>query len=228
MITIGVLQTGKVGGAMGEEFGEFPDMFKALLGEEDFTYQIYPVVDGTFPSAPSECDAWIVTGSKHGVYEEHAWIPPLENFIRELVKSKVPTMGICFGHQVMAQAMGGTVIKHPSGWGVGVHEYDHHDTDGKVRLLAFHQDQVIKKPESAEVTHSSDFCEFAGLRYHENCFSLQPHPEHTVEFTRALLVERRGAIIDTEVADIALDSLENDNSHPDYAIKLQNFFKSAG
>jgi GMP synthase-like glutamine amidotransferase len=224
---IGILQTGIVGGDLGAQFGEYPQMFMTLLGADDFTYVNYPVVENIFPDSIEDCDAWIITGSKHGAYEDHPWIAPLEDFIRELVKNNKPTLGICFGHQIMAQAMGGVVEKSDKGWGVGIHEYRNIETDETTKLLAFHQDQVITLPPETEVTHSSDFCAFAGLRYAPNCISLQPHPEHTTDFTKNLLEIRRGVAIPEPIADAALQSLSSENSHARYADQLKAFFKNS-
>ncbi|MBL4667016.1 MAG: type 1 glutamine amidotransferase [Sneathiella sp.] len=221
---IGILQTGRVSGNLKLEFGEYPEMFMNLLGDDRFTYEVYAVVDGVFPNGPEDCDGWIITGSVHGVYEAHDWIKPLEEFIRRLVASNIPTMGICFGHQIMAQAMGGLVEKHPSGWGIGVQEYSDLETGEKAKLLAFHQDQIIEPPKNTTTTHTSDFCQYAGLRYSNTCFSLQPHPEHTIAFSRKLLTERRGSVIPETVTDTAFDTLNNDNSHIAYADRLRNFF----
>lgn len=221
---IGILQTGIVGGALGDEFGEYPQMFMDLLGSDDFTYVTYPIVENVFPTSVDECDGWIITGSKHGVYENHPWIKPLEAFIQKLVKSNRPTLGICFGHQIMAQAMGGVVEKSDKGWGVGIHAYCNNDTGKISKLLAFHQDQVITQPSNTDVTHRSDFCEFAGLRYSDTCISLQPHPEHKADFTKTLLDIRRGVVIPEEIADQAIASLTQDHSHADYAKTIKYFF----
>nr|WP_240969544.1 type 1 glutamine amidotransferase [Sneathiella limimaris] len=196
-----------------------------MLGADSFDYVTYAVVDGEFPESIEDCDGWIITGSKHGAYEDHDWIPPLEAFIRALAKSNRPTVGICFGHQIMAQALGGEVVKSDKGWGVGFHEYENLETGKRAKLLAFHQDQVIKLPNGATVTHRSDFCPFAGIRYSESCQSLQPHPEHGPGFTEALLKERRGKAIEESVADIALEGLQQDNSHAEYASSLKAFFE---
>ncbi|MEM9988211.1 MAG: gamma-glutamyl-gamma-aminobutyrate hydrolase family protein, partial [Pseudomonadota bacterium] len=66
----------------------------------------------------------MITGSPAGVYEDHPWIAPLEDSIREWTWQNHPVVGICFGHQIMAQALGGMVQKSDRGWGVGLHTYN--------------------------------------------------------------------------------------------------------
>ena len=65
-----------------------------------------------FPEGIHDADGWLITGSRHGAYEDHPWIPPLEEFIRDAYAAQVPLVGICFGHQIIAQAMGGKVEKY--------------------------------------------------------------------------------------------------------------------
>lgn len=201
---VGILQTGHLDGYLGETYGQYPQMFKNLLAPEPFEYKIYKVVEGEFPKSPTECDGWIITGSKHGVYENHDWIKPLEAFCRQLVASNRPTVGICFGHQILAQAMGAKVSKFEGGWGVGLNEYVMSDTGETVRLLAFHQDQVLEQPENTEIIMSSYFCKIAGLKYSPTCYSIQPHPEHTVPFITDLIKIRRGKALPEDIADDAL------------------------
>ncbi|MFT6557106.1 type 1 glutamine amidotransferase [Sneathiella sp.] len=218
--TVGILRTGYIGGSLGADHGEYPEMFITMLGENRFDYRTYSVVDGEFPDAPTDCDAWIITGSKHGVYEDHAWIPPLEDFIRQLAASQQPTVGICFGHQIMAQALGGKVEKSTRGWGIGPHEYVNVRSGETVKLLAFHQDQVVELPPGAEITHRSDFCPFAGLQYSETCYSLQPHPEHTPDFVADLISERRRTVLPDDLAEQALSRLLDPNHQDEYGRKI--------
>jgi len=221
---IGILLTGHITGDLGEKYGTYADMFMELLGHEDFDYQVFPVLEGIFPDNINQCDGWIITGSKHGVYEQHDWIPPLEDLIRNLKAANKPTLGICFGHQIMAQAFGGKVEKYHGGWGVG-HQTYHDLTSGKdITLLAFHQDQVVIPPADAKVTHTSDFCANAGLQYSENCISLQPHPEHSHAFSTDLIEERRGPIVPDEVADAAISQMQATHHHNEYASQLKAFF----
>ena len=121
---IGILMTGHAVPELQERAGDYDAMFARLLAGHGFEFETYNVVDEQYPSAPDACDGWLITGSKHGAYEDHPWIPPLEEFIRAVYASGRPMIGVCFGHQIIAQALGGKVIKYPGGWSVGRTEYD--------------------------------------------------------------------------------------------------------
>jgi len=148
-------------------------------------------------------DAWLITGSRHGAYEDHEWIPPLEDLIRKVYAADKPMVGICFGHQIIAQALGGKVEKFDGGWSVGRVEYSldesvfgsHTNTpDNKTALLAFHQDQVVEAPASSRTVGSTNFCKHAALLYGNRVLSLQPHPEFNARFIDDLLVARGGIL----------------------------------
>ena len=117
---IGILQTGRSPETLQKNFGDYNDLFMKLFKQQDFEFTTYAVIDSIFPKNPTEMDAWLITGSRHGAYEKLAWIPPLENFIRSAYKAKVPIVAICFGHQILAQALGGKVEKFKGGMKCGV------------------------------------------------------------------------------------------------------------
>lgn len=222
---IGILQTGHVPEPLVAKHGEYPSMFERLLDGNGFSFQTFRVVDNEFPEDVHSCDAWLVTGSAHGAYEPHAFIPPLEDFIRDAYSSGVPIAGICFGHQIMAQALGGKVVKFAGGWGVGHTEY--FMPDKKRSILAMHQDQVIEKPEDAEVIASTDFCANAGLAYKGKAISFQPHPEFTPEYMRDLIRYKAGKGLPVEQAEAALAALPDHNDSGEIAKQLVDFFVRA-
>ena len=94
----------------------------ARCSARNYDYTTYEVREGKLPSAPEEQDGYIVTGSPAGVYDDLPWIEPLKTFLVQ-AKGKAKLVGICFGHQIMAEAFGGRVEKSDRGWGIGLHRY---------------------------------------------------------------------------------------------------------
>lgn len=197
--TIGILETGKLPEVLRDQHGAYGDMFERLVGGVDpsFAYRVYAVVDGQFPESVNDCDGWLITGSRHGVYERLPWMAPLEEFLRKAVAAEVPVVGVCFGHQILATALGGQVEKSLRGWGVGPTTYelaDHKPWMGEEQetftLNAMHQDQVVTLPPSAKVFASSEFCPYAGISYHDRAISFQAHPEFSNDFEKSLIMAR--------------------------------------
>ena len=221
---IGILRAGHSPEELTESLGNYDEMFVQLLGGHDFEFETFSVVDGVFPSGPDAADGWLITGSKHGAYEDHAWIPPLENLIRDIHSADKPMIGVCFGHQIIAQAMGGKVEKFDGGWSVGRTEYT---LDGKpVALNAWHQDQVVELPEDARVVGSSDFCANAMLAYGDTIWTVQAHPEFPATFIDGLIQTRgKGVVPDTQLAT-ASASLSQPIDNANIAAHMAEFFKS--
>jgi GMP synthase-like glutamine amidotransferase len=212
-VNIAVLETGTPPGELAEKFGRYPSMFAKMLGLD--ALPSYDVAAGQLP-APEAHDGFIVSGSPAGVYENLPWIGELLDFLRA-ARGRTRLVGICFGHQAMAQAFGGQVEKSDRGWGVGLHEYavaarqPWMDQALAVAIPASHQDQVVALPPDADVTLASAFTPVAGLAWRDHpSISLQCHPEFSPAFAKALIETRRDRIPD---ADRALASLNafNDN-----------------
>jgi len=223
---IGILQTGRAPDELRAQFGDYDAFFRRLLDGFGFTFETWAVLDGELPEGPGAADGWLITGSRFGVYEDHPWIAPLSDFIRACHAQGVPMVGICFGHQIIAQAMGGRVEKFPGGWSVGAVDYTT-ATGGTDCLLAWHQDQVTRPPEGAQCLASTDFCAYAALGYDDWALTFQPHPEFTPDFARALIDARR-AILPPDLADQALAGLAT--AKPEtaaYASKIAQFFQRA-
>jgi len=174
---IGILLAEQFTGDAAETLGPYEVLFQTLLDGHGFSYLTYPVHEGVFPASPLEAEGWLITGSTAGAYDDLPWIAPLEGFIRAVEASGRPLVGICFGHQIIAQAFGGKVEKFAGGWRVGRETYD---IDGApVPLFAWHQDQVVKRPPGARCIGHAPGCENAVLEYGSTILSLQPRPEFT-------------------------------------------------
>jgi GMP synthase (glutamine-hydrolysing) len=220
---IGILQTGAAPDQLLGELGDYPDLFVRMLGGHGFTFQTWRVLDGVFPDDVTECEGWLITGSKHGVYEDHAWIPPLEAFIRAAYGAHVPMVGICFGHQIIAQAMGGRVEKYAGGWAVGAMEYDFEGR--RVVLNAWHQDQVVARPEAAAVVGANDFCANAALLYDDRMFTVQAHPEFRAEFVDGLMRVRGKGVVPDPLLAVAQERLGMPLDESAVAGQIAEFFK---
>jgi GMP synthase (glutamine-hydrolysing) len=188
---IGILQTGHMTEAVRPQTGDYPEMFARLLDGHGLTFTTWDVEAGRFPSGPEAAEGWLITGSRHGAYEDHPWIPPLEDLIRGIIASGRPLVGICFGHQIVAQALGGTVEKFAGGWSVGRHVYT--TADGETFALnAWHQDQVTVPPEGARTIASSDFTRHAAFLIGDTVLTWQPHPEFGAAEIAGLISHRAG------------------------------------
>jgi GMP synthase-like glutamine amidotransferase len=214
MKTIGILEAGLPPTKLRADFGRFDAMMRALLGE-DFTYRTFAVHEGSLPASPEACHAYVITGSSAGVYDPLPWIEPLKGFLRA-ARGRAKLIGICFGHQLMAEAFGGRVEKSVKGWGLGVHRYRLHDEvpglegtreRAAISSIASHQDQITVPPSTARVLGGSDFTPFGMLDYGVDGVSLQLHPEFSREFTEALLRLRLARFPDNSETESALRSL---------------------
>ncbi len=220
---IGILVTGHVAEGLRGTHGEYDAMFARWLDGHGFTFQGWFVVDGQFPDGPKDADGWLITGSRHGAYEDHDWIAPLEALIRDIVASGRPLVGICFGHQIIAQALGGRVEKAAQGWSVGRTTYD---TDrGPLTLDAWHQDQVVELPEGAQVLAASEFCPYAALAYGDKVLSYQAHPEFPADYTIDLLDKRGPGIVPDDLLAAARAEAGKPNASATIAARVAGFFK---
>lgn len=199
---IGILIAGHVPDEMIEKYGDYDRLFSVLLADEKLEFVPYAVVDGIFPKNLDEADGWLITGSKHGAYEAHSWIPPLEQLIRDIYAADQPLIGVCFGHQIIAQALGGKVEKFKGGWVAGPERYQRNDLGLNQNMLAWHQDQVVEKPQGADLLGSSETCVNAVLGYGKNVRTFQAHPEFTPAFISDLLKFRPGLLPDETASHV--------------------------
>ena len=233
---IGILLVGRASEDLVDKYGTYAEMLINLINSDEklFEFKTFNILDGIFPLNHNDCDGWIVTGSPHGVYEEHSWIPIVSQLIKDIYDNKLPIFGVCFGHQLIAQALGGNVEKSTKGWGLGLHTYQINNKtnymdslSSEVTLNICHQDQVLSPPNGATVYAKSDFCENAGFYIKDKVLTMQAHPEFLVDFIKALLTARRDVTIPKQFVDPALIGLK---SHPDsvqsnqFAETIRQFF----
>jgi len=220
---IGILQPGHAPDQIQPQTGDFADMFQALLAGQGFTFTVYDVEAGEMPDAVQEADGWLITGSRHGAYEDHAFVPLLEDFIRAVFDADIPMVGVCFGHQIIAQAMGGRVEKFDGGWAVGRQTYDWQGA--AIALNAWHQDQVVVRPKTAHCIAGNAFCENAALIYGRQAFTVQPHPEFGAEVVEGLIKYRGKGVVPEEQLNEAATSVGEPVASDILAEKIASFFR---
>ena len=208
MKKIGILLADELRETLRKKDISYAYMFCVMLAEQGFEFKEYNITRGKYPSDLGECDGYLITGSRYGVYDELPWLPPLFDFVRRVDTAGIPLVGVCFGHQVVAHALGGEVVKSSRGWGLGVHEWAVCGQGewmippaDKLRFICVHQDQVKALPPRAVLLASSDFCPNAMYAIGHQFFCVQGHPEFSLEYTRALLECLRDKIPPAVVAE---------------------------
>jgi GMP synthase-like glutamine amidotransferase len=232
-LRIGILKTGRPPKPAIAQFGDYPAMFRRLLGEDRYEWRTYEVDEGELPESPTEQDGYVVTGSACGVYDPEPWIARAKDFLND-AKGQAALVGVCFGHQLMAEAFGGKVIKSPKGWGVGEHEYEvlrrksWMDDAPAIRLPASHQDQVVELPPGAEIVAASEFTPMGALAWTDHpSISIQLHPEFEPAYAIALIEHRRGDRYTQEQADAAIHAYGRPDDRGRVGGWIRNFLKGA-
>ena len=235
---IAILQAGRTNPDMPAEFQDYPDMFKTLfaaqISNDGFAFSNVPVIDGVFPESVNDYDGYLVTGSAYGVYDDAAFIADLMAFIQQIFAAGKPLVGICFGHQAIANALGGHAAKFDGGWGIGtmqvqmVGEADWIPADiERLDLIHVHQDQVTSLPPQAVRLAESDFCKNAAFSIGNRVFSIQGHPEFTPAYTNALISIREDRI-GKDRAAVARSSLETPHDGNRVGGWILDFFATHG
>lgn len=232
-----IMQAGENLPDLQPRFGLYPGFIYETFEKagSPFTYETVKVFEGETPPEPQNLDAVLITGSPAGVYDDLDWLEPLRQFIRRAYDARTPMLGICFGHQIMAHALGADVRKSEKGWGIGRHVYRLIDAPqsfatlaGQAAVIASHQDQVLAPPPMARPFLASDFTPNAGLIYENGAaISVQPHPEFPAAYSEALIARRRGARFAEEHADKAIESLKDPLDRYEVARALAQFLIEA-
>lgn len=204
-MNIGILDTDQLSLDVINQFGSYSDMFRRLLQSLNTlnTFQTYQVTQGHYPNTIDECDAYLITGSKANAYDNTPWIVALRNYITQLDAHHKKLVGICFGHQIIAQALGGLVQNNENGWGVGSMFSEVLNTKPWMNpdpvkngfsLLVSHQDQVVQLPKQAKRIATNAFCINSSVQIDQHIITFQGHPEFTPEYLRHLMQGRQEII----------------------------------
>jgi GMP synthase-like glutamine amidotransferase len=232
-LIIGILEADELNDEVIQRYGRYAETFEQLLSAVDphLAFQTYQVTQQEFPQSIDACDAYVLTGSKHSCYEDIPWINQLKQFVVECHAKKKKLIGICFGHQLIAQALGGSVQKHDKGWGIGMSSSDVKTTphwltpkQPQFNLLVSHQDQVTRLPQQASLVASNDFCPIAGYHVNHTILTFQGHPEFNHDYLQYIMTQRR-EVIGEQAYQQAIESLQQDEDNELVAQWIVNFIR---
>jgi GMP synthase-like glutamine amidotransferase len=216
-----------------EDYTRLVDSFVRRTFPKD-TVQLFDIALGNWPDSNSQCDVWFITGSAKSAYDLDPWIGKLKSKIQELNKEKQKLIGICFGHQIIAEALGGKVIKSPKGWGVGIKDFAVTSQQSwmvpqkvNLSLLFSHQDQVTELPPGAKLLAEDSFCKFQMFQIENHILAFQGHPEFSVDFAKARLNSRQ-ALMPPETFQSALKSYSKPTDSELFSAWLRQFVKAKG
>ena len=237
---ITIIETGRPPASIRADWPGYPAMFERLVSAADdsFDWETLALADGAALPDPASLEGVLITGSPAGVYDPEPWMSPLFDFIRWAAAENTPQVGICFGHQAMAQALGGHAQRSDHGWGLGRHTYEICETrdwmgEGAERgetfaLAVSHRDQVTATPPGASVLAASAFTPFAALDYsHGPAISFQGHPEFSDNFAAALYDVRRANPLSDEEVDHAIATLSAGHENARLGAWIARFYRQA-
>ena len=197
------------------QFGNYPTMIEQMFDGIDLaiSFDTYDCRQGQFPDDIDAYDFFLTTASRASAYENVEWVQQLIEFVQLLYRQHKKLIGICFGHQIIALALGGKIEKSEKGWGVGIASnriVDHpawmDEEPFDINLIVSHQDQIVELPDDTLIIAESDFCPYFIVQWGDNFLSTQGHPEWSSDYSRTLINDRR-AIIPAERVNSGLDSL---------------------
>ena len=199
-LIIGILEADTLDDDVIRRFGRYADSFSSLLSavEPQLRFKTYHVTEQEYPQDVNTCDAYLITGSKASCYDDIDWIHRLKRFVRDCWEREIKLLGICFGHQLIAEALGGTVEKSHKGWGIGLARSEVTHTPDWLfpqqpcfNLLVSHQDQVTRLPDEASLIATNDFCPISGYRINHTVLTFQGHPEFSRDYLNHIMTQRR-------------------------------------
>lgn len=201
---IGILKVDSVLPEFRNRHGDYPQMLVQILqrnsmqDKRKLRFKTFDVEKGDYPTHVDDFDGYIIPGSRKSVYDKDYWIEALKEFVIALDAKKKKLVGVCFGHQLIAEVLGGKTERCDRGWGVGVHETQIHNppwfTQNQPKtcsLTVSHRDQVSILPNRAELIASNKFCPHSMYVIEKHIFSMQGHPEFTLQYAMDLLKARR-------------------------------------
>lgn len=198
--------------------GDFPEMYERLLAVDnpDVKITTFDVRAGILPDLNNEYDAFICTGSRASVYDNEDWITELKCYVQLLYSTGRRFVGICFGHQLIAESLGGRVAQSERGWGIGVqiaqiqeHKRWMHPERDFFAVPVSYRDQVVELPPESETLASNSWCRHFMITAGQNFLGIQGHPELSKYYVENLIQSREDILGESRVSD-GINSLKSE------------------
>lgn len=234
-----ILKAGTANRLARERRGDFSGMFRGLLDQPGGTWDVIDVEHGQFPDDVADYAGYAITGSRASAYDREPWVLRLLELIREIHGRRIPLLGMCFGHQAVALALGGEVAAHPKGWDVGARILELTPTGQALPLLAqaprplaihkLHADVVTRLPPGAVHLARSAHAEHEAFAMGGTTLCLQGHAEFDNEVIAEALDRLAGAHrLSPAQAQAARASLATPVPRAFWQERLRRFFAQGG
>ncbi len=190
----------KVGSTFEEIVSEYGDMEDWIVNYiDDLNVNVINIQNNETLPAIEECLGVIITGSHTMVTQEFSWSVSIEKFIRTLFTNKIPLLGICYGHQLIAKSLGGTVDYHENGMELGCVEIQSNlqaTNDAIFKYLpatfnshVIHSQSIITLPKHAILLASNDFENTHAFKMEPCTWGVQFHPEFNDYIMKSYIYE---------------------------------------
>ncbi|MEP1214422.1 MAG: glutamine amidotransferase [Marinobacter sp.] len=212
-----ILKTGTTYPPLRETFGDFDSWFAARLAPE-LNVEVVDVTADDLPGRPEDWDGIVITGSPAMVSDREPWSEQTGDWLAHAVRAEIPLLGVCYGHQLLAHALGGEVGFHPRGRETGTHTVELLDAASDDPLLQglprqfpaqlTHRQSVLRLPDDAVLLARNEFEPHQAFRLGPCAWGVQFHPEFSLEVMRAYLevqapdLKKEGLDADTLLAGV--------------------------
>ncbi|MGK4002765.1 glutamine amidotransferase [Sorangium sp. So ce1036] len=205
-----IVKTGEPVASVLERRGHYATLIEQAIGSAwgggyahfDARTEEFPAPDGAGTAA------FVITGSSANVPHREPWMVRTEAWLRDVVAAGTPTFGICFGHQILAQALGGEVVRNPRGREIGRIRVERRADDPLFDGLppsfethATHVDTVGALPAGARSLAFTELDDHQVIRFTRTCYGVQFHPEMDHDVIASHIASRR-EILQAEGLDV--------------------------
>jgi len=199
-----IIKAGSTFNSLVKPLGDFEGWIEAGLGTKGMPVAVIDAARGDELPQAEACGGVVVTGSHAMVTDDLPWSLGIERWIPVLLDASVPFLGICYGHQLLGRATGGTVGYHPLGREVGMVTVDLTDEardDGlfngihrRFQAHATHAQSVLRLPPGAVLLAGNDHDPHHAFRIGRCAWGVQFHPEYTAGIMKGYIEEQRRSL----------------------------------